>query len=129
MADHRALRCQVPLAVNTGNTVTPRYLLEDLRPQTTYHLRFAARNRVGFSKWGAQQQVTTGRRGRPEPPVLNTGQGGEGGEEGQVVRMNTSSSLRLSWQVPEDNGLPIDHFLVQHYQVSQAFALPPTHAH
>ena len=88
-----------PVAVNTGNTdpQLARYLLEDLRPQTTYHLRFAARNRVGFSKWEAQQQVTTGRRGRPEPPFLNTGQLGEGGEEGLVVRWRGRGGRKTMW--------------------------------
>jgi hypothetical protein len=38
---------------NTG------YVLENLQPQTAYDLRFASKNRVGFSLWGAGMQVTT----------------------------------------------------------------------
>ena len=93
------------------------YILEDLRPRTTYDLRFGCKNRVGFSVWGARQQITMPRKGRPEPPVLNTDQFGEVGERGEVVELNTSNSYELSWQIPEDNGLPIDYFLLQYYPV------------
>jgi len=31
--------------------------------------------------------------------------------------LNTSNSYELSWQIPEDNGLPIDYFLLQYYPV------------
>lgn len=53
--------------------------------------------------------------------MLNTEQFGEVGEHGDVVILNTSNSYELSWQIPEDNGLPIDYFLLQYYPVS---ALP-----
>ena len=96
------------------------YILEDLRPRTTYDLRFGCKNRVGFSVWGARQQITMPRKGRPEPPVLNTDQLGEVGERGEVVELNSSNSYELSWQIPEDNGLPIDYFLLQYYPVRLA---------
>ena len=35
------------------------YTVEGLIPLTTYDLRFSARNRVGFSPWGASKQITT----------------------------------------------------------------------
>lgn len=103
-----------PATENSG------YILEDLNPRTTYDLRFRCKNRVGFSKPGAQQQITMPRRGRPEPPVLNTEQFGELGEHGDVVVLNTSNSYELSWQIPEDNGLPIDYFLLQYYPVRRS---------
>jgi hypothetical protein len=34
-----------------------------------------------------------------------------------VVELHTSNSYELSWQIPEDNGLPIDYFLLQYYPV------------
>ena len=52
------------------------------------------------------------RRGRPEPPTLNTEQFGVE-MEGGVIELNTSNSYELSWQIPEDNGLLIDLFLLQ----------------
>ena len=50
------------------------YILEELRPATTYDLRFGSKNRVGFSEWSSGQRITMPRRGPPEPPVLNTQQ-------------------------------------------------------
>jgi len=99
-----------PAAQNGG------YILEDLSPKTTYHLRFGCKNRVGFSEWGAGQTITMPRRGRPEPPILNTEQFGVE-IEGDVIELNTSNSYELSWQIPEDNGLPIDLFLLTYYPV------------
>ena len=72
---------------------------------------------MGFSEWGAGQTITMPRRGRPEPPTLNTEQFGVE-MEGGVIELNTSNSYELSWQIPEDNGLPIDLFLLQYYPVS-----------
>ena len=59
-------------------------------------------------------------RGRPEAPVLNKDQFGEVGEHGDVVVLKTSNSYELSWSIPEDNGLPIDFFLLQYYPVGYA---------
>ena len=101
----------------SGDIVDSGYILEDLKPRATYDLRFGSKNRVGFSVWGARQQITMPRKGRPEPPVLNTDQLGEVGERGEVVELNSSNSYELSWQIPEDNGLPIDYFLLQYYPV------------
>ena len=90
------------------------YILEDLRPTTTYDLRFGCKNRVGFSAWGAEQQITMPRKGRPEPPILNTD---HFVRQGGVLELNSSNSYELSWQIPEDNGLPIDYFLLKYYPV------------
>jgi len=93
------------------------YILEELRPATTYDLRFGSKNRVGFSEWSSGQRITMPRRGPPEPPVLNTQQFGSAeGEEG-VIEVNTSNSYELSWKIPEDNGVVIDFFLLQYYPV------------
>ena len=93
------------------------YILENLRPRTTYDVRFGCKNRVGFSVWGAMAQYTMPKRGAPEPPILNLGQLGKLGEHGNIVTLNSSDSYELSWQIPEDNGLPIDYFLLQYYPV------------
>ena len=93
------------------------YIIEDLLPKTTYNLRFGCRNRVGFSEWGAEQTITMPRRGRPEPPILNTKQSGVEMEE-DVIEVNSSNKYELSWQIPEDNGLPNDLFFLQYYPVS-----------
>ena len=48
------------------------YILENLQPTTTYDLRFASKNLVGFSEWGAGKQLTMPQRGPPEKPRINT---------------------------------------------------------
>ena len=46
--------------------------MENLQPTTTYDLRFASKNLVGFSEWGAGKQLTMPQRGPPEKPRINT---------------------------------------------------------
>ena len=75
---------------------------------------------MGFSEWGAGQTITMPRRGAPEPPILNTEQFGVE-LEGGIIELNTSNSYELSWQIPEDNGLDIDFFLLQYYPVSISY--------
>ena len=59
------------------------------------------------------------KRGRPEPPILNTEDYGMPGfiSDGGIVEVDSSNKYELSWQIPEDNGLPIDMFLLQYYPV------------
>jgi len=93
------------------------FILEDLRPATTYDLRFGSRNRVGFSQWGANQQITTPRRGAPEAPILHKRTGAEREIDGNVVEISHSDHYEVSWQIPEDNGVPIDYFLLTYYPI------------
>ena len=46
------------------------YVLENLSPASVMDLRFAAKNRIGFSDWAASMQVETLARGPPEMPEL-----------------------------------------------------------
>ena len=91
-------------------------MLEDLLPITTYDLRFGSKNRVGFSEWSAEQRITMPRPGPPQPPTLKTEQFGV--EMNGIIEVNTSNSYELSWKIPEDNGVPIDYFLLAYYPVS-----------
>lgn len=91
------------------------YILEDLFPRTTYDLRFGSKNRVGFSEWSSEQRITMPRPGPPQPPVLKTDLFGV--ENNGIIEVNTSNSYELSWKIPEDNGVPIDFFLLQYYPV------------
>ena len=65
-------------------------------------------------------QVTMPKRGKPEPPLLNYGNYGLGGLLGDsgILEWDTSKEYLLSWQLPEDNGLPIDMFLLRYFPVS-----------
>ena len=91
------------------------YILEKLHPTTTYDFRYAARNLVGMSEWGASQQITMPQRGPPEAPRINT-------IGYQVIKdlINITSPTRfdLSWYLPEDNGDPIDFFEVSMFPVN-----------
>jgi len=93
------------------------YILEDLNPQTTYDLRFGCKNRVGFSNWGAGQQITTPKRGRPEPPILNKETGDGEIVDGDIIELPTPDHYQVSWRIPEDNGVPIDYYLLTYYPV------------
>ena len=95
------------------------YILEDLSPKTTFDLRFGCKNRVGFSPWGAGQQVTMPKRSRPEPPILNAEDYSLSNfvNDGGLVQLDSSNKYELSWQIPEDNGLPIDMFRLQFFPV------------
>lgn len=93
------------------------YILEDLNPQTTYDLRFGCKNRVGFSDWGAGQQITTPKRGRPEPPILNKETGDGEIVDGDIIELPTPDHYQVSWRIPEDNGVPIDYYLLTYYPV------------
>ena len=55
------------------------------------------------------------RPGPPQPPVLKTDLFGV--ENNGIIEVNTSNSYELSWKIPEDNGVPIDFFLLQYYPV------------
>ena len=94
------------------------YILEDLTPWTTYDLRFACKNKVGFSNWGAGQQTTTPNKGKPEPPILNLQNGDGEIVDTDVIELPTPDNYELSWQIPEDNGVAIDYFLLTYYAVS-----------
>ena len=67
---HDLVTMLVHLALFLGPTGF--YVLENLYPTTTYDLRFASKNLVGFSVWGAGKQLTMPQRGPPEKPRINT---------------------------------------------------------
>ena len=100
----------------SGDITDGGYILEDLKPRATYDLRFGSKNRVGFSDWSEQQTIVMPAPGPPQPPTLKTEQFGVELESG-IVEVNTSNSYELAWKIPEDNGVPIDYFLLQYYPV------------
>ena len=102
----------------SGDITDGGYILEDLKPRATYDLRFGSKNRVGFSDWSEQQTIVMPAPGPPQPPTLKTEQFGVELESG-IVEVNTSNSYELAWKIPEDNGVPIDYFLLQYYPVRE----------
>ena len=85
-------------------------------------MRFGCKNRVGFSDWGAGQQITTPKRGRPEPPILNKETGDGEIVDGDIIELPTPDHYQVSWRIPEDNGVPIDYYLLTYYPVSTNLA-------
>jgi hypothetical protein len=39
--------------------------------------------------------------------------------DGDVIELPSSNNYEVSWQIPEDNGQPIDFFLLSYYPVRQ----------
>ena len=108
----------LPVIVSCISAEQGEYILENLSPMTTYDLRFGCKNRVGFSLWGSPQQVTMSVRGKPEAPGLNYGNYEWMLGDTGILSWDTSQPYHLSWQLPEDNGVPIDHFRLQYFPVS-----------
>lgn len=102
------------------------YILEMLQPTTTYDFRFAARNLVGMSEWGASQQITMPQRGPPEAPIINT----VGYQvNNDLINITSPTKFDLSWYLPEDNGEPIDFFEVSMFPVEFVGTDSLTHDH
>ncbi|XP_026730730.1 fasciclin-2-like isoform X1 [Trichoplusia ni] len=85
------------------------FKLEKLRPNTTYHIRFAAINRVGAGHWSDTVEFDTMDKSAPEPPIW------------QVDALQISSSKVLKWREPEDNGEPIDYYVLRYCQMTDSF--------
>ena len=77
------------------------YTDEDLEPTKTYHYVLRAVNKVGAGPWTSFDSATAG-VGLPEAPVLTATSAG-------------TSSIALSWTVPEDNGTPITGYEMQRW--------------
>merc|ERR1711881_518232 len=86
-------------------------------PATTYQLRFGAKNRVGFSQWGADQEITTPKRGKPEPPILSKRTSEGEIVDGDIIELSSPDRYQVFWDLPEDNGLSIDYFQLTTYPV------------
>jgi len=56
-------------------------------------------------------------RGKPEAPLLNYGNYEWMLGETEILSWDTSEPYDLSWQLPEDNGVPVDHFRLQYFPV------------
>ncbi|XP_055380619.1 fasciclin-2 [Condylostylus longicornis] len=88
------------------------YIVEGLRPQTSYIFRFAATNMVGTGGWGATVTQSTPKRSAPEEPkVLHSPVNDDEAEP--IVVSPYSDHFELRWNVPADNGEPIDFYQVK----------------
>ena len=73
--------------------------------------------------------MTTPKRARPEPPILNVADYGMSGflDDGGFVELDKSGKYELSWQIPEDNGLPITRFYIQCFPVNRIIVTEDLH--
>ncbi|KAF3424157.1 hypothetical protein E2986_06106 [Frieseomelitta varia] len=99
-------------ARNKTWTVDSFYVLEGLKPHTSYEFRFAARNEVGLGNWGAYHQEITPVRTFPNEPKIITPTG-----EYDLSRFN--NQYELAWLAPADNGEPIDMYRVKYCQIKR----------
>ncbi len=74
---------------------------DELEPGTTYHYILQARNAIGRSEWSADVSDMTV-ASNPDAPVL-------------TAMATSSTSIRLTWTVPDDNGTPIDDYELQRW--------------
>ena len=96
-----------------------KFSLDNLSPETSYNLKFCSKNKVGHSKWTEPQKVTLLKRGKPEIPHLDlTIFPLEKNAETRILNLNQTEQLKLSWDAPNDNGFPIDFFILKHQQVA-----------
>ncbi|XP_033194263.2 neural cell adhesion molecule fasciclin 2 isoform X1 [Bombus vancouverensis nearcticus] len=100
------------MAKNKTWSTNSSYVLEDLKPQTSYEFRFAARNVVGLGNWGAyHREITPGRTFPNEPKIMMPS------AEYDVSRFN--NQYELTWLAPADNGEPIDMYQIKYCQIKR----------
>lgn len=97
------------------------YILENLIPEVTYNLRFAAANDVGFGPWQNGPMITMPRRSEPAEPKIyqpNHVLDNSSNRQDVIVVSPYADHFELRWQVPNDNGDPIDVYLIRYCVVS-----------
>ncbi|XP_013194945.2 fasciclin-2 isoform X1 [Amyelois transitella] len=80
------------------------FVLSDLIPNTTYHIRFAAINDVGIGEWNTMFVFTTRAPSFPSAPTWDS----------SSVVVNATEHRVLKWTAPVDNGATIDYYLIRY---------------
>ncbi|XP_015903524.1 fasciclin-2 isoform X2 [Parasteatoda tepidariorum] len=86
------------------------YVLENLKPRTTYKFQFAARNEVGVGEYSDERRIEMPAESAPEPPKFIT-------PGGKVSTYPDRFSIR--WTVPLDNGRKIDYFELRYFEAEK----------
>lgn len=97
--------------------------MENLIPEMTYNFRFSARNDVGQGPFSGDQTITMPRRSVPaEPKILTPNYPSRDdntvAREGIVAVSPYADHYELRWNVPNDNGDPIDSYIIRYCVVS-----------
>ncbi|XP_053593968.1 fasciclin-2 isoform X2 [Microplitis demolitor] len=101
-------------ALNKTWALNSPYILEHLKPATTYMFRFLATNDVGPGNWGAQFEENTPMRTVPNAPKFQP----------RVDNPNYDISLysnqyEINWITPPDNGEPIDKYEIHYCEIKR----------
>ncbi|CAK1543179.1 unnamed protein product [Leptosia nina] len=80
------------------------YKINKLKPNSSYIIRFAAVNDVGPGPWSESLEFMTLERSTPEEPAWDT-------------NLEYINDEVLKWKVGEDNGEPIDYYVIRYCQV------------
>lgn len=97
------------------------YILENLTPRETYNVRFAAKNDVGIGNIGGSQQITMPSQSVPaEPKILISNSPDVNNQiTSEIATVSPyGDRFELKWNVPNDNGSPIDSYLIRYCSVS-----------
>ncbi|XP_068222632.1 fasciclin-2-like isoform X2 [Palaemon carinicauda] len=86
------------------------YSLDKLQPMETYIFRFSAKNEAGTGEWSGDKVEEMPKRAVPEEPWIYN-------SDSPVIENPYKDEYKLQWNVPLDNGEPIDHFSILYYQV------------
>ncbi|XP_051157515.1 fasciclin-2 isoform X2 [Leptopilina boulardi] len=102
-------------ALNRTWAVNSTYIIENLRPQTTYEFRFAASNDAGLATWGNELTESTLDRSRPGVPKIRS-------QISRGMEYETSpfsNQYEVSWVVPVDNGEQITNYEIKYCQLKR----------
>ncbi|XP_060530160.1 fasciclin-2-like isoform X2 [Cylas formicarius] len=89
------------------------YILENLIPEVTYLFRVAARNDVGLGTWTNMESVTMPRRSEPAEPTILLSAINQNVPDGDEVVSPFSNHFEVRWNVPADNGEPIQYYTIR----------------
>lgn len=92
--------------------------MENLIPLETYNFRFAAKNDVGLGGFSGNRQITMPRRSVPTEPKILVSNLEEGNTREYVALSPYADHFELRWNVPADNGDPIDSYIIKYCIVS-----------
>ncbi|XP_076325676.1 fasciclin-2-like isoform X2 [Tachypleus tridentatus] len=84
------------------------YILESLKPRTTYIFRFAAKNAVGTGMWLDRGSWTMPKESTPDPPTIISPPGNISAFPDKVV---------IRWTINQDNGKPIELYQLRYFRI------------
>ncbi|XP_065158421.1 fasciclin-2 isoform X2 [Atheta coriaria] len=108
-------------AINRTWSIDGPHIVENLIPLETYNFRFAAKNDVGLGGFSGNRQITMPRRSVPTEPKILVSNLEEGNTREYVALSPYADHFELRWNVPADNGDPIDSYIIK-YCITQRVA-------